>query len=153
MSLFPNSTWPDLKTKIESCFKFTLPVYSSEQKLYSLLTSVSNRNSFQLSDVFRREPCLTMERPYHQLRPSRRDWMLCVSMTPVTLQGQAQEWVDSHPPPQPHSPFLFFNLLFDCAESSLLCGLSPVLEIRGYSLVLACWHLIAVTSFVAEYGL
>ena len=56
-------------------------------------------------------------------------------MTPVTLRGQAPEWVDSHPLPQPHSPFLFFffflNLLFGCAESSLLRGLPLVLESRA----------------------
>ena len=45
--------------------------------------------------------------------------------------------------------FLFKKkVIFGCAESSLLCGLSLVVTSGGYSLVF-----ITVNSLVAEYGL
>ena len=43
--------------------------------------------------------------------------------------------------------------IFGCAGSSLLCGFSLVVPIRGYSLVLVCGILIVVASLVAERGL
>ena len=43
--------------------------------------------------------------------------------------------------------------IFGCAGSSLLCGFSLVVPIRGYSLVLVCGIFIVVASLVAERGL
>ena len=64
-------------------------------------------------------------------------------VAPVTVQGQAQAGVNSHPLPQPHSPFLFFFffLIYFFAVPSLLCYVdSLVLESRDCSLVPACGH-------------
>ena len=44
-------------------------------------------------------------------------------------------------------------LIFGCAGSSLLCGLSPVVVSGGYSSVAVWGLLIAVASLVAEQAL
>ena len=51
--------------------------------------------------------------------------------------------------------FFFFSnfIIFGCAGSSLLHGLSLIAESRGYSLAVVCRRLIAVASPVAEHGL
>ena len=47
---------------------------------------------------------------------------------------------------------LFVYLFFGCAGSSLLCGLSLVVERGGYSLVV-CGLLIVVVSLVVDHKL
>ena len=54
------------------------------------------------------------------------------------------------------NPIQFLKLIylftFGCAGSSLLCGLSLVVESEGYSLVAVRGLLIAVASLVAEHS-
>ena len=49
--------------------------------------------------------------------------------------------------------FVLRNFNLGCAGSSLLRGLSLVVENRGYSLVVVRGFLIAVASLVMEHGL
>ena len=58
--------------------------------------------------------------------------------------------------------FIYSFFFFDCAGSSLLCGLccscgewgySPGAESRGRFLVAMRWRLVVVASFVAEHQL
>ena len=42
-------------------------------------------------------------------------------------------------------------IIFDCVRSLLLCGLSLVAEVGGYSLVVICELLIAMASLVVEH--
>ena len=48
---------------------------------------------------------------------------------------------------------LLWSWVLGCTRSSLLCGLSLVVEPGGFSLVAACGLLIVVASLVVEHGL
>ena len=49
--------------------------------------------------------------------------------------------------------FIYYFIIFGCAGSLLLRGLSLVAAEGGYSLVVVCKLLIVVGSLVAEHGL